>query len=139
MVQGISNKMLMDKEIKNIEDALKHTDSPTEIAAFLTRLAAYTSMYTEMLKELQLIKPKKWLEIQEREACIACDDPKCPGTRRRVKPLSDKKTEITWATTPEGQKEIELESILARINILYRSINRRLISLENEYRQAKSL
>jgi hypothetical protein len=67
--------------IKQIEKALKNEEaSPPDIAKFGTILAGYYSYYGQMLKRIQLVKPEKWLAIQSA-------DPK---------PLSDKKTEMTW-------------------------------------------
>lgn len=130
----------MVEEINHIEQELTHTDDPQTLASFLTRLAAYTSNYTEQYKQIQLVKPQKWLDIKNQKNnnegwYMDNGIKKIPPQ----KPFSDKLTDMHWMTTSEGQKEIELESILARIKILYQSINRRLYSLETEYRMSRSL
>ncbi len=84
--------------------------SPPDLAAFGTVLAGYYSYYGQMLKRIQLLKPEKWLAIQS----------------SGPKPLSDKKTEMTWESTPDGQKEIALEWELKRIEKMVSSINKRL-------------
>lgn len=134
-------------EITKIEQALKTEDSPTELASYLTRLAAYNSFYSERMKQIQLIKPGKWLEIQSKEEKIdmiqkqftdVVELPPATYMGLRDKPLSDKKTEMIWATTPEGQEETNLTFILKRLDILYRSISKRLYSMEQEWKQSNS-
>lgn len=132
--------------IDQIQEALKSdNESPIQLASYLTQLAGWNSYYTEMLKKIQLLKPSKWLEIQSYQGRYGknittgeqvefSDDALNP----REKPLSDKKTEMTWASTEDGQKETALTYELKRIAILYQSINRRLYALEQEYRQSKS-
>lgn len=124
-----------NKEINEIETALTlDNDTPITLASYLTKLAGWNSFYTESLKDIQLIKPQKWLEIQNWENISESG----LGQTKREKPLSDKKTEMMWATTPEGQKELELTFTLKRIDILYRSINKRLSAIENDFRMSKS-
>ncbi len=126
----------MDKtdEIDQITEALKTEDSPIGLASYLTRLAAWNSFYTEMMKKIQLIKPRTWLLIQ---GAYNWDRPE-EIVKMREKPYSDKKTEMTWATTEDGQKETALTYELKRIDILYRSISKRLSAIENDYRMSKS-
>jgi hypothetical protein len=128
-------------EIDQIQEALKtDNESPTQLASYLTQLAGWNSYYTEMMKKIQLIKPEAWLFIQNKE--------RFPNTspdavfeftvKERSKPLSDKKTEMVWASTEDGQKETALTYELKRIDILYRSINKRLSAIENDFRMSKS-
>lgn len=118
--------------IKQIEDELKNEDaSPPDLAKFGTILAGYYSYYGQMLKKIQLNKPTAWLNIQEFEV----ND----GERiiSRQKHLSDKKTEMIWNTTEDGQKEIALEWELKRIEKMVSSINKRLyvdsVAAKNQY------
>ncbi len=123
-------------EIDKITEDLKTCDEPISLASYLTRLAAWNSLYTEMMKKIQLIKPQVWLTIQTYSDWYG----KTIGTvvEARDKPLSDKKTEMTWAATEDGQKETALIYELKRIDILYRSISKRLSAIENDYRMSKS-
>jgi hypothetical protein len=115
----------MDNDLTEIEEALRTEDSPTQLASYLTKLAAILSYRNEQYKKVLLVKPAIWLQIQRQEP--------------EAKPLSDKKTEMMWEATEDGQKEIALRMELKRCEILYRSINRRLRTLEVEYQQAKNL
>ncbi len=135
----------MPDEIDQITEALKTCDEPISLASYLTRLAAWNSLYTEMMKKIQLIKPAKWLEIQSKEEKVSStvfDGLTEPQPQiylgLRDKPLSDKKTEMIWASTEDGQKETALTYELKRIDILYRSISKRLSAIENDYRMSKS-
>jgi len=111
-------------DISEIENALKTQDSPTELASYLTRLAAINSYRLEQLKKIQLIKPKIWLELKDETS---------------AKPRTDKMVEMMWAFTDNGQAEIALTMELRRITILYRSISKRLSALETEFRMSKNL
>jgi hypothetical protein len=117
--------------IKQIEEALKNEDaSPPDLAKFNTILAGYYSYYGQMLKRIQLVKPKAWLEIQD----YVLQEKEWV---HRPKPLSDKKTERTWEATEDGQKEIALEWELKRIEKMMSAINKRLyvdnIAVKNQY------
>jgi hypothetical protein len=107
--------------IEDIESALKNEDtSPPDLAQFSTILAGYYSYYGQMLKRVLLDKPIVWINIQtfvdyETERAIT-----------REKPLSDKKTEMIWKTTKDGQAEIALEWELKRIQTMLSAINKRL-------------
>lgn len=131
-------------EINQIEESLKTCDEPVAMVSYLTRLAAWNSFYTEQLKKIHLVKPKEWLEIQNFEWVPSGKpdeaNPSIEGIKniKREKSLSDKKTEMTWASTKNGQIEIALTYELKRIDILYRSISKRLNALEIDYRISKS-
>ncbi len=119
--------------IKDIEDALKNEDaSPPALAQFGTILAGYYSYYGQKLKKIQIKKPLVWLRIQTFVDCFS-DDPEV----LRDKPYSDKKTEMVWNTTEDGQKEIALEWELKRIEKMVSSINKRLyvdsVAAKNQY------
>jgi hypothetical protein len=109
--------------INDITEQLKNEDlSPPDLAKLGTILAGYYSYYGQMLKRIQLVKPAKWLSIQDNEPpAIGIQMP-----QKREKPLSDKKTERTWEATEDGQKEIALEWETKRIEKMLSSINRRL-------------
>lgn len=116
--------------IKQIEEALKNEDaSPTDLAQFSTILAGYYSYYGQMLKQIQLKKPEVWLHIQHHEGESKL--------KLRDKFLSDKKTEMIWNTTEDGQAEIALEWELKRIEKMMSAINKRLyvdsIAAKNQY------
>lgn len=127
----------MNQEINSIEESLKTCDEPVTLASYLTRLAAWNSYYLEKAKDIQLVKPGQWLEIQSLEWVKTGIEGQL-SHENREKPLSDKKTEMLWATTPEGQQEIELTTLLKRCEILSRSINKRLYSIEKDYQQTRS-
>ncbi len=122
-------------EINKIEEALKTAENPVELASYLTKLAAWNSFYTEKLKEIQIIKPQRWLDIQHNWIV----NYETGYKEAREKPLSDKKTEMTWASTEQGQEETNLIFILKRLDILYRSISKRLSAIENDFRMTRSL
>jgi hypothetical protein len=108
--------------IKEIEaDLMNEEASPPDLAKFATILAGYYSYYGQMLKRIQLVKPDKWLAIQ----------------LSGPKPLSDKKTEMTWQSTANGQKEIALQWELKRIEKMVSAINKRLyvdnFAAKNQY------
>lgn len=118
--------------IKQIEEALKNEEaSPPDLAKFGTILAGYYSYYGQMLKRIQLVKPSKWLEIQD---YVPEED---DLLEKRDKSLSDKKTERTWEATKDGQKEIALEWELKRIEKMLSAINKRLyvdsVAAKNQY------
>jgi hypothetical protein len=127
----------MTDEIDKIEEELKTADNPITLAAFLTRLAAWNSYRTNQLKKIVLIKPKIWLGMKRYLNVIESDEWKGVGLRRD-KELSDKHTDMIWDTTENGQAEIALIYELKRIDILYRSISKRLSAIENDYRMSKS-
>lgn len=124
----------MNQEINSIEESLKTCDEPVTMASYLTRLAAYNSYYLEKFKDIQLVKPKKWLDIKLHYFTGLPYD----KWKVREKPLSDKYTEMEWLATLEGQQEIELTTLLKRCEILSRSINKRLYSIEKDYQQTRS-
>jgi hypothetical protein len=112
--------------IKDIEDALRNEDeSPPELAKYETILAGYFSYYGQMLKRIEIDKPNIWLSIQEEP------------TKNGDKPLSDKKTDMKWAATQNGKKEIALEWELKRIEKMMSAINKRLyvdnVAAKNQY------
>ena len=119
--------------IKQIEEALMNEDAaPPDLAKFATILAGYYSYYGQMLKRIQLKKPLIWLRIQ------TFIDWKSDGPNDvREKSLSDKKAEMVWNTTEDGQGEIALEWELKRIEKMVSSINKRLyvdsIAAKNQY------
>jgi len=116
--------------INQIETELKEgLDDPIRLASFLTILAGYTAYYTEMLKKVLIPKSGKWLEFK---LTSQIDD------TPREKPLSDKHTDMLWASSSEGQKEIALTYELRRLDIMYKSISKRLWSMEKDYRMSKS-
>lgn len=108
--------------IDQITEELKTEDlSPPDLAKLYTQLSGWYSFYAQKLKRIQLDKPARWLSIQ--------------GSGE--KPLSDKKTEMTWNTTPEGRAEMALEWELKRIEKMCSAINKRLyvenIAARNQY------
>ncbi len=124
----------MENEINQIEESLKTCDEPIALASYLTRLAAFNSFYTEKMRGIQIVKPQKWLDFQR----FGQDWNDVSPPDRLPKPLSDKKTEMIWMTTEQGQEETNLTYILKRLDILYRSISKRLSAIENDYRMSKS-
>ncbi len=107
-------------EIDQITEALKTCDSPLELAGYLTKLAGWSSYYSEMMKKIQLVKPQEWLKIKK--------------NGESVKPLSDTMAEITWAATEDGQKEIALKYELSRIDKMMSSIKQRLYAEKVDFR-----
>ena len=126
---------MVELTINEIEAELKHQDSPSELARFLTLLASYYSNYLEQMKKIALIKPQRWLAISLNYFTELEFDKWKP----REKPLTDKKTDMEWACTKDGQQEIELDFMLKRIQKLYSSINSRLRNLEVEWKMSRSL
>lgn len=118
--------------IKQIEDDLKNEDaSPPDIAKYETVLAGYYSYYAQMLKRILVDKPLTWLNIQ------TFLDYETQRNITREKPLSDKKTEMIWQATEQGQAEIALTWELRRIEKMMSAINKRLyvdsIAAKNQY------
>ena len=103
----------------------------------ITKLAAWTSYRTEQIKKIYLAKPKIWLGIKNYHNIIESDE-WTGGGLRRDKSLSDKHTTMIWETTEQGQAEIALEYELKRLDIMYRSISKRLSAIENDFRMSKS-
>ena len=128
--------MAEDIEIKDIEEALRTEDSPVQLASFLTRLAAIHSYRIEQLKKIQLVKPQRWLELQANFASINTETGEVRPSN--MKPLSDKKTEMTWATTEDGQKEIALTMEIKRINLMTSAIRTRLFTTREEMKNLKT-
>ena len=125
------------KEIDEIETELKTADDLVTLASYLTRLAAWNSLRTEQLKKIYLVKPKIWLGIKNYHNVVEDDEWRGVGLRRD-KSLSDKHATMIWETTENGQAEIALEYELKRIDIMYRSISKRLSAIENDYRMSKA-
>ena len=111
-----------DSTIDQITDDLKNENlSPPDLAKTYTQLSGWYSFYAQLLKRIQLEKPAQWLAIQA----------------AGEKPLSDKKTEMTWNATDEGRKEMALEWELKRIEKMMSAINKRLyvdnVAARNQY------
>ena len=118
--------------IQEIETALKHEDeSPPELAKYETVLAGYYSYYAQMLKRILVDKPIAWLNIQ------TFVDYETERSIQRDKLLSDKKTEMIWQATEQGQAEIALTWELRRIEKMMSAINKRLyvdnVAAKNQY------
>lgn len=112
----------LENTIDQITEELKTEDlAPPDLGRIYTQLSGWYSFYGQRLKRIQLEKPAKWLAIQSTPE----------------KPLSDKKTEMTWNATGEGRKEMALEWELKRIEKMMSAINKRLyvdnIAARNQY------
>lgn len=112
----------LENTIDQITEELKNEDlTPPDLGRIYTQLSGWYSFYAQRLKRIQLEKPAKWLSIQNTPE----------------KPLSDKKTEMTWNATDEGKKEMALEWELKRIEKMMSAINKRLyvdnIAARNQY------
>ena len=119
--------------IKEIEADLMNEDAaPPDLAKFATILAGYYSYYGQTLKRIQIKKPLVWLRIQTFVDWKAKDPQDV-----RDKAYSDKKTEMVWNTTKDGQAEVALEWELKRIEKMVSAINKRLyvdnIAAKNQY------
>jgi len=75
-----------------------------------------------------LIKPVQWMVLKNQ-----------PWVESDSKIRSDKQTDMVWQSTEDGQKEIALTMEIKRIDLLYRSISKRLTAIEQDYRMTKSL
>lgn len=129
---GSSNSLTNHVNILEIETALKNEDeSPPELAKYETVLAGYYSYYAQMLKRILVDKPVAWLNIQ------SFIDYETERSVTREKPLSDKKTEMIWQATEQGQAEIALSWELRRIEKMMSAINKRLyvdsVAAKNQY------
>jgi len=111
----------MVDEINQIENSLKTaSDSPGDLAEYLTKLAGWYSYRMEQAKKIALVKPSIWLQLKV------------------LNKSSDKVTDMTWEASEDGQKEIALDFELKRITKMYSSIDKRLRALETEFRISKS-
>jgi len=100
------------RTVDQITEEITNEDAaPARLAELGTVLAGYYSHFAQMLKRIELKKPEAWLAIQ---------------VSGGEKPFSDKKTEMHWHATVDGQKEIALEWELKRIEKMISSINKRL-------------
>jgi hypothetical protein len=122
----------MKTEIDFITEQLKTETSPIKLVDYLTKLSGWGSYYDGLLEPINKMKPEKWLKIQAMEDWQYSDDEAPP--LKRVKPLSDKKTEMVWLATPEGQKELEYTSLLKRIDRMSTAIKQNLWSKKIEFR-----
>ncbi len=120
----------MADQIDEITEQLKTCDNPLDLAKFLTVLAGWGSHYNELLKKISLRKPAAWLEVQ---TYGQLETPHLKGYELQ-KPLSDKKTEMTWAATEDGQKEIALKYELKRIDQMMSSIKQRLYAEKTSFK-----
>lgn len=118
--------------IDDITEELKTCDEPHKLAEFLTYLAGWASYRAEQMKKVQLVKPEKWLEIQTSTANLG-DDGNTYLTPR-PKSLSDKKTDMTWYSTEDGQKEIALSYELKRIDKMMSAIKQRLYAQKVDFK-----
>lgn len=115
---------MLSNEIDQITESLKTTTSPIQLVDYLTALAGWGSYYDGLLEPITLSKPSKWIELK---TISQIDESK------RDKPLSDKHTEILWATTAEGQKEIEYTILLKRIDRMTTAIRQNLWAKKIDY------
>src|ERR1041385_7618584 len=111
----------MTDEIDKITETLKSTEDPFVLADCLTKLAGWASYYGGQMAEVQLNKPIEWLGIKDYNFSWL---PDVKDWVKRDKPLSDKHTDIQWAATDEGKKEIELHWKLKRIDQMCIAIRR---------------
>lgn len=119
-------------EINQIAEELKIETNPIMLVDYLTKLAGWAAYYEGLLQPIQMMKPEKWLAIQK-----AGDGYKLKtntGVSNIFRPLSDKKTEMTWAATPEGQQEIKYVSKLKQIALMTAAIKQNLWAKKIEYR-----
>ncbi len=130
----------MPDPIDEITEQLKVCDNPLELAGYLTKLAGWGSYYNEMLKKISLKKPQKWLIIQEYGQDIenSTDSTEMILTLKPTKSLSDKRTEMTWAASEDGQKEIALKYELKRIDQMMSSIKQRLYAERVDFKSLNS-
>lgn len=115
----------MDEEINKIAIALQTETDPIRLVDWLTKLAGYAATYEGLLQPIQMEKPIRWLLIQKQ---------KDGAGENREKPLSDKKTEMTWATTEEGQKELLYTSKMKQISLMSQAIRQNLYAKKIEFR-----
>ena len=117
--------------IDEITEELKTCDDPIRLAEFLTYLAGWASYRAEQMKKVQLVKPAEWLYIQTfgKQYDKDSDNVVVIG-----KPLFDKKTDMTWAATEEGQKEIALKFELQRLELMMSAIKRRLYATKVDFK-----
>lgn len=113
----------MPSEIDKITESLKTTTNPIALVDFLTALAGWGSYYEGLLEPITLSKPSKWIELKYR----------LTTTTERDKPLSDKHTDILWASTNEGQKEIEYSILIKRIDRMSTAIRQNLWAKKIDY------
>jgi len=126
----------MELTIDQITEELKTCDDPIRLAEFLTYLAGWASYRAEQMKKVQLVKPKVWLNIQtfENWAESEFDRTGVNIVITRTKSLSDKKTDMTWFATEDGQKEVALSYELKRIDKMMSAIKQRLYATKVEYK-----
>lgn len=108
----------MKQDVTTIQESLKNDSlSIGELGKAYTTLAGWYSYYAQMLKEVRLEKPAKWLALK---------------ATPEDKPYSDTHTDRLWEATEDGKKEIALEWELKKIEQLTRAIKARLYVSEQE-------
>lgn len=117
-------------QIDQITETLKSTEDPFVLADCLTKLAGWASYYTEMMKKVQLVKPQRWLDIKQ---FLGTTNKPKEEWGKRERDLSDKHTDIVWAATEDGQKEIALHYELKRIEQMASAIKKTLYVKRVEY------
>ena len=113
------------KELLDNEDI-----APTELGKCYLRLSAWYSHYAQMIKRIQVEKPKQWLHIQQ----YSTEEGK---KVKRDKALSNQQTDVTWEATKMGKHEIALKWELKRIETIMQAISKRLyvsnVEARNQY------
>jgi hypothetical protein len=86
---------------------------PGRMAEIVTQMSSWSATIGEALKNTQLFKADRWLEI-------------------RKDTTSDKMADRLWDATPEGKEEMNLRSQLKYLDKIIGSLKLRLRTLESE-------
>lgn len=89
---------------KAVYDAM---NQPAELSKLYIEISAMYSFYSDQMKEIQILKPKEWLDIKE-----SGDE----------KDISDSKADKLYALRDNGKKEIELRYTLKALEKLMGAI-----------------
>lgn len=133
------------EEINKIAEDLKTETNPIILVDYLTKLAGWAAYYEGLLQPIQLVKPEKWLWLQQfatglnngevsTAKILNLTDSSKDVEMKREKPLSDKKTEMVWLATKEGQEEIRYTSELKKIALMTAAIKQNLWAKRIEYK-----
>lgn len=102
------------KPVKDlILEVMEGDVAPGRLSEIVTQMSSWSATFGEALKNNQLFKADRWLEI-----------------RKDTK--SDKMADRLWDATPEGKEEMVIRSQLKYLDKIISSMKLRLRTLENE-------
>ena len=90
---------------------------PGKLAEYKQLLAAHYAQLTELLTDIEISKPERWLKIRSQEGIS-----------------SDKSADREWDMTEDGKSEIQIRNRLKAMDKLTSSISTRIRVAEGESR-----